>query len=101
MKYELDTKTLYYIIYVFNIHIRVLILIKGVIYSSTSCLISDNIELGWRYLWVELGRGGTCQVSPYDQVYPATFWVYNTISIAILARYGISYEIFGVSLKLI
>jgi len=38
-------------------------------YSRTSRLISDKIELGWRYPCDGPGRGGTCQVSPYDHVY--------------------------------
>ena len=36
-------------IHTFNIHVTLLILIKGVLYSRTSRLISDKIELGWRY----------------------------------------------------
>ena len=70
-------------IYIFNIHITLLILIKGVLYSRTSRLISDKIELGWRYPCDGPGRGGTCQVSPYDHVYLTIFWVYNIILIAV------------------
>ena len=72
-----------YYIHIFNIHITLLILFKGVLYSRTSRLISDKIELGWRYPCDGPGRGGTCQVSPYDHIYLATFWVYNTISVAV------------------
>jgi photosystem I P700 chlorophyll a apoprotein A1 len=70
-------------IHAFNIHVTLLILLKGVLYSRTSRLISDKVELGWRYPCDGPGRGGTCQVSPYDHVYLAAFWVYNTISIAV------------------
>jgi len=70
-------------IHAFNIHVTLLILLKGVLYSRTSRLISDKVELGWRYPCDGPGRGGTCQVSPYDHVYLAAFWVYNTISIVV------------------
>jgi len=66
-------------IHAFTIHITVLILIKGVLYSRSSRLISDKSELGWRYPCDGPGRGGTCQVSPYDHLYLAVFWVYNTL----------------------
>jgi len=33
-------------IHAFNIHVTVLILIKGVVYSRTSRLISDKVDLG-------------------------------------------------------
>jgi len=70
-------------IHAFNIHVTLLIMLKGVLYSRTSRLISDKVELGWRYPCDGPGRGGTCQVSPYDHVYLAAFWVYNTISITV------------------
>ena len=56
-------------IHAFNIHVTLLILLKGVLYSRTSRLISDKIELGWRYPCDGPGRGGTYQVSPYDHIY--------------------------------
>jgi len=70
-------------IHAFNIHVTLLILLKGVLYSRTSRLISDKVELGWRYPCDGPGRGGTCQVSPYDHVYLAVFWIYNIILIII------------------
>ena len=63
MTQELGTADfIIYHIYVFNIHVTVLILIKGVIYSRTSRLISDKIELGWRYPCDGPGRGGRCHL---------------------------------------
>ena len=32
---------------------------------------------------LELGRRGTCQVSPYDHIYLAVFWAYNSVSIVV------------------
>jgi photosystem I P700 chlorophyll a apoprotein A1 len=59
-------------IHAFNIHVTLLILIKGVAYSRTSRLISDKVELGWRYPCDGPGRGGTCQVSPYGPCIPSS-----------------------------
>ena len=70
-------------IHAFNIHVSIFIMLKGVLYSRTSRLISDKVELGWRYPCDGPGRGGTCQVSPNDHVYLATFWIYNTISVSV------------------
>ena len=66
-----------YYIHIFNIHMTLLILLKGVLYSRTSRLISDKIELGWRYPCDGPGRGGTCQVSPYDHVYLVVLLYYQ------------------------
>ena len=60
-------------IHTFNIHITLLISVKGVLYSRTSRLISDKVDLGWRYPCDGPGRGGTCQVSPYDHIYLIVF----------------------------
>ena len=71
-------------IHAFTIHIALLILSKGILYARNSRLVSDKLELGWRYPCDGPGRGGTCQISPYDQLYNAVFWLYNSLSIALL-----------------
>ena len=43
--------------------------------------MSDKLELGFRYPCDGPGRGGTCQISPYDHVFLAIFWMYNCLSL--------------------
>ena len=70
-------------IHAFTIHCTLLILMKGVLYSRSSRLVSDKLELGFRYPCDGPGRGGTCQISPWDHVFLGIFWMYNTISVVI------------------
>ncbi|KPQ34408.1 MAG: photosystem I P700 chlorophyll a apoprotein A1 PsaA [Phormidesmis priestleyi Ana] len=70
-------------IHAFTIHVTVLILLKGVLYSRNSRLIPDKSELGFRFPCDGPGRGGTCQVSAWDHVFLGLFWMYNAISIVI------------------
>ena len=70
-------------IHAFTIHVTVLILLKGVLYSRNSRLIPDKSELGFRFPCDGPGRGGTCQVSGWDHVFLGLFWMYNSISIVI------------------
>jgi photosystem I P700 chlorophyll a apoprotein A1 len=70
-------------IHAFTIHCTLLILMKGVLYSRSSRLVSDKLELGFRYPCDGPGRGGTCQISPWDHVFLGIFWMYNTLSVVI------------------
>ena len=70
-------------IHAFTIHIALLILSKGMLYARTSGLVSDKLELGWRYPCDGPGRGGTCQISAYDHLYLAVFWIYNSLSVVL------------------
>ncbi|MEM6254750.1 MAG: photosystem I core protein PsaA [Cyanobacteria bacterium P01_D01_bin.156] len=70
-------------IHAFTIHVTVLILLKGVLYSRNSRLIPDKSELGFRFPCDGPGRGGTCQVSGWDHVFLGLFWMYNSLSIVI------------------
>jgi photosystem I P700 chlorophyll a apoprotein A1 len=70
-------------IHAFNIHVTALILLKGVLFARSSRLIPDKALLGFRFPCDGPGRGGTCQVSGWDHVFLALFWMYNTISITI------------------
>ena len=70
-------------IHAFNIHVTTLILVKGVLYSRSSRLVSDKYQLGFRYPCDGPGRGGTCQISPWDHIYLGLFWMYNSIAVII------------------
>ena len=65
-------------IHAFTIHIALLILSKGILYARNSRLVSDKLELGFRYPCDGPGRGGTCDISAWDSFYLATFWMLNT-----------------------
>jgi len=70
-------------IHAFQIHVTVLILLKGVLYARSSRLIPDKASLGFRFPCDGPGRSGTCQVSSWDHVFLALFWMYNCLSIVI------------------
>ena len=77
-------------IHAFTIHVTTLILFKGFLYSRTSRIISDKHNLGFAYACDGPGRGGTCQMSPWDHVYLGTFWTYNASSILVFTLYVVS-----------
>ena len=58
-----------HLIHAFTIHAMLLILSKGILYARNSRLVSDKLELGFRYPCDGPGRGGTCQISPWDHLY--------------------------------
>eukprot|EP01039_Chlorochromonas_danica_P011932 gene11932-13508_t len=70
-------------IHAFTIHVTVLILLKGLLYSRNSRLIPDKSNLGFRFPCDGPGRGGTCQVSGWDHVFLGLFWMYNSISVVL------------------
>ena len=70
-------------IHAFTIHVALLILSKGILYARNSRLVSDKLELGFRYPCDGPGRGGTCQISPWDHLYLAVFWMYNSLDIVL------------------
>ena len=74
-------------IHAFTIHIALFILLKGILYARSSRLVSDKFQLGFRYPCDGPGRGGTCQISPWDHIYLALFWMYNSLSIVLLATH--------------
>lgn len=74
-------------IHAFTIHTSALILLKGILYSRSSRLVADKFNLGFRYPCDGPGRGGTCQISSWDHIFLALFWMYNTISIVIFHFY--------------
>jgi photosystem I P700 chlorophyll a apoprotein A1 len=70
-------------VHAFNIHVTLLISIKGVLNSRSSRLVSDKSNLGFRYPCDGPGRGGTCQISSWDHLFLATFWAYNTTAVIV------------------
>jgi photosystem I P700 chlorophyll a apoprotein A1 len=70
-------------IHAFNIHVTVLILLKGTLYARNSSLVPDKKNGGFVFPCDGPGRGGTCQVSAWDHVFLSLFWMYNTISLVI------------------
>lgn len=70
-------------IHAFTIHVCLLICIKAVLYSRSSRLVSDKLELGFLYPCDGPGRGGTCQISAADHIFLAVFWMYNSVSVII------------------
>ena len=70
-------------IHAFTIHVALLILSKGILYARNSRLVSDKLELGFRYPCDGPGRGGTCQISSWDHIYLAVFWMYNSLSVVL------------------
>jgi photosystem I P700 chlorophyll a apoprotein A1 len=70
-------------IHAFQIHVTVLILLKGFLFARSSRLIPDKANLGFRFPCDGPGRGGTCQVSGWDHVFLGLFWMFNTIAIAV------------------
>lgn len=70
-------------IHAFTIHVALLILSKGILYARNSRLVHDKLELGFRYPCDGPGRGGTCQISPWDHIYLAVFWMYNSLSVVL------------------
>ena len=75
-------------IHAFNIHVSLLIGLKGLLFSRTSRLVPDKSLLGFGYPCDGPGRGGTCQISPWDHIYLSSFWYYNTCSILV---FGVSW----------
>ena len=70
-------------IHAFTIHQALLILCKAILYARNSRFLSDKLELGFRYPCDGPGRGGTCQISAWDHIYLALFWMYNSLSIGV------------------
>jgi photosystem I P700 chlorophyll a apoprotein A1 len=70
-------------IHAFTIHAALLIFTKGILYARNTRLVSEKLDLGFRYPCDGPGRGGTCQISPWDHIYLAVFWMYNTLSVVL------------------
>ena len=67
-------------IHAFDAHVLAFILCKGPLFAADSRFVSQKGELGFRFPCDGPGRGGSCQVSSWDHVYLAVFWLYNLLS---------------------
>jgi photosystem I P700 chlorophyll a apoprotein A1 len=70
-------------IHAFTLHTTLVVIYKSLAYARGSRLLPDKLEIGFRYPCDGPGRGGTCQISPFDHIFLAAFWSYNTISVVI------------------
>ena len=64
---------------VLSIHVTVLILLKGVLFSRNSRLVPDKSTLGFRFPCDGPGRGGTCQISGWDHIFLGLFWMVRLV----------------------
>ena len=62
-----------------GLHTTTLILVKGALDARGSKLMPDKINFGYSFPCDGPGRGGTCDISAWDAVYLAMFWMLNTI----------------------
>ena len=84
-------------IHAFTIHVTLLILVKGVLTSRSSRLVSDKSTLGFRFPCDGPGRGGTCQISSWDHIFLSLFWSYNTAAVVVFHYYWrLQSDIWGV-----
>ena len=95
---ELGTSDfLIYHVHAFTIQVTLLILVKGVLTARSSRLVADKSTLGFRYPCDGPGRGGTCQVSPWDHIFLALFWTYNTAAVVVFHYYWrVQSDVWGV-----
>ena len=67
-------------IHAFTIHTTALVSAKGSLYARSSRLVTDKSSLGFIHPCDGPGRGGTCQISPWDHIFLRVFWMYNSVS---------------------
>ena len=63
-----------------GLHTTVLVLVKGSLDTRGSRLIPDKHQIGLSFPCDGPGRGGTCDISTWDSMYLAMFWILNTIA---------------------
>jgi hypothetical protein len=61
-----------------GLHVSILILLKGSLDAPGSHLIPDKINFAVSFPYDGPIRGGTCDISAFDSVYLAFFWMLNT-----------------------
>jgi len=62
-----------------GLHTTTLILLKGALDARGSKLMPDKKDFGYSFPCDGPGRGGTCDISAWDSLYLAVFWMLNTI----------------------
>lgn len=63
-----------------GMHVTCIILLKGSLDARGSQLMPDKIDFGFSFSCDGPARGGTCDISSWDAVYLAFFWMLNTNS---------------------
>ncbi|MBE9168556.1 photosystem I core protein PsaB [Pleurocapsales cyanobacterium LEGE 06147] len=63
-----------------GLHTTTLILVKGALDARGSKLMPDKKDFGFAFPCDGPGRGGTCDISAWDSVYLAVFWMLNTLA---------------------
>jgi len=63
-----------------GLHVTVQIMLKGALDSTGSKLVPDKLHYPFGFACDGPGRGGSCDVSAFDSVYLALFWMLNTHS---------------------
>ncbi|NEP56773.1 MAG: photosystem I core protein PsaB [Symploca sp. SIO2G7] len=62
-----------------GLHTTTLILVKGALDARGSKLMPDKKDFGYAFPCDGPGRGGTCDISAWDSMYLAMFWMLNTL----------------------
>jgi photosystem I P700 chlorophyll a apoprotein A2 len=63
-----------------GLHCTLLILMKGALDARGSSLFPDKLLFGFGFPCDGPGRGGTCDISTWDSVFLALFWMLNTVA---------------------
>jgi photosystem I P700 chlorophyll a apoprotein A2 len=63
-----------------GLHVSTLIVLKGSLDARGSTLMPDKVHVGYGFACDGPGRGGTCDISAWDSLYLATFWMLNTVA---------------------
>ena len=62
-----------------GLHTTTLVLVKAAVNSRSSKLMPDKVSFGSGFPCDGPGRGGTCDISAFDGLYLAIFWMLNTV----------------------
>ena len=62
-----------------GLHTTTLVLVKAAVNSRSSKLMPDKVSFGYGFPCDGPGRGGTCDISAFDGLYLAIFWMLNTV----------------------
>ena len=63
-----------------GLHTTSLIVLKGALNAPGTKLMPDKVAHGFAFPCDGPGRGGTCDISAWDSIYLAAFWMLNTVA---------------------
>ena len=63
-----------------GLHTTSLIVFKGALNAPGTKLMPDKVPHGFAFPCDGPGRGGTCDISAWDSIYLAAFWMLNTVA---------------------